>query len=107
MRNKNNLAQKYINEVKFLFPVIRKTEKIYLQQMKQNIEDYCEQSSVSTMEELYEEFGAPQDVVYTYYSVMDMSIIFSYIRYQRILKFFLIAACVIMVFFTIFMALIL
>lgn len=105
--SKTNLSQKYINDIKLLFPVIRKTEKTYLQQMKQNIDDYCEQSTVSSMEELYEEFGKPQEVVYNYYSMMDMMPLFSYIRLRRILKLFLIFVCAIIFAITLFSSVIL
>lgn len=84
-----NLSKKYINDVKVLFPVIRKKEKVYLQHMRQNIDDYCENEIVSSMEELYEEFGKPQDIVYNYYSIIDTEQLFLFIRLRRILKYFL------------------
>ena len=85
-KQKNNFAQKYMNNVKALFPLIRKQERIYLRQMRQNIDDYCEISTVSSLEELYEEFGSPQDVVYNYYSIMDASQLFTMIRFHQIIK---------------------
>lgn len=85
-KKKNNFAKKYTNNVKALFPLIRKQEHIYLHQMKQNIDDYCDTTPVSSLEELYEEFGNPQDVVYNYYSIMDASQLFSMIRFHRIIK---------------------
>lgn len=90
-----SLSKKYMKYVKFLFPVIRKREKIYLKQMKQNIDDYCETVSVSTMIELYEEFGKPQDVVYNYYSTMDAEQLFSFFRFRRIVRNFFNVVCLI------------
>lgn len=91
----NNYSQKYINNVKALFPITRKEERNYLRQMKQNIDDYCAESAVSSMEELYLEFGKPQDVVHDYYSMVDIIPLFTYIRLRRIIKYFLTFFCVI------------
>lgn len=93
-----NLSQKYTNNVKALFPLKRKQERIYLRQMKQNIDDYCENTAVSSLEELYEEFGSPQDVVYNYYSIMDASQLFFMIRFHQIIKYISITIILIIIF---------
>ncbi len=86
-----NLSKKYVKDVKTLFPIVRKKEKNYLRQMKCNIDDYSENTEVSSMEALYEEFGKPQEVVYNYFSVLDSKELFSFIRLRRIIKYFLTA----------------
>lgn len=106
-RNNNNFSQKYINNIKTLFPVIRKKEKIYLRQMKQNIDDYCTGTIVSSLEELYQEFGEPQDVVHSYYSMTNMLPLFTYIRLRRIIKYLLTFICVIIFAVTIYICTIL
>ncbi len=94
-QTKNNFSKKYMDDVKTLFPIIRKSEKAYLRQMKQNIADYCEQSTVSSVDELYEEFGKPQDVVYDYFSMMDITQLLSHIHLRRTIKHFFTAICAI------------
>lgn len=102
LTKKTNFSRKYMNEVKVLFPIIRKTEKTYLRQMKQNIDDYCEQATVSSMEDLYEKFGKPQDIVCHYYSIMDMAQFFSHIHLRRTIKSFLAFICVVIFAITLF-----
>lgn len=104
MKSNNNsvLIKKYMRNVKGLFPIMRKNERLYLKKMKQNVDDYCEYTSVSSMEELYGEFGKPQDIVYNYYSMIDTESLFSYIRLRRLLKYLLVSMCVILFAFTIY-----
>lgn len=101
------LIKKYMRDIKGLFPVIRRDDRLYLKKMRQNIDDYCESYSISSMEELYEEFGKPQDIVYGYYSMIDTAPLFSYIRFRRLLKYFLASVCVILFAFTVYNCMIL
>lgn len=106
-QTKSNFPQKYVREIKALFPIIRKQEKSYLKQMKHNIDDYCEQTTVSSMDELYEEFGKPQDVVHSYYSMMDLTLLFSHISLHRLIKRILTCVCIIAFAITVFAGVIL
>lgn len=103
----NPFSHKYIHDIKALFPIIRRTEKIYLRQMKQNIDDYCTCYPVSSMEEIYLEFGKPEDVVHDYYSLMDMAPLFTSIRIRHTIKNFLTFICVILFAITLFVCAIL
>lgn len=80
---------------------------MYLRQMKQNIDDYCTGTTVSSLEELYQEFGEPQDVVHSYYSMTNMLPLFTYIRWRRIIKYLLTFICVIIFAVTIYICTIL
>jgi len=82
----DSLSKKYLGEVKLLFPILRKEEKAYLRKMKHNIDDFCENSSVQSIDDIYDEFGKPQDVVNDYFSMMDVSAFISCIRFRKILK---------------------
>ena len=68
----NNLCKQYIKNAKTLFPIIGKTEKEYLKKLELNVQDYCEESSVSSIEELYRDFGSPSEVVNSYFSSVDL-----------------------------------
>ncbi|MCR5829002.1 MAG: hypothetical protein K6F93_01460 [Lachnospiraceae bacterium] len=82
----DSLSKKYLSEVKLLFPILRKEEKTYLRKMRHNIDDYCENSSVQSIDDIYNEFGKPQDVVNDYFSMMDVSSFISSVRFRKILK---------------------
>lgn len=95
-------AQAYIKNVKILFPIVRRQERTYLRQMKQNIEDYCADNHVSSPEELYQEFGSPQETVCNYYSMIDIVPLMKQILLRRIAKYFLIFISVLLFSFTVF-----
>lgn len=106
-QQKTKFSEKYINNVKMLFPFIRKSEKTYLRQMRQNIDDYCACTSISSIEELYKEFGEPQDVVYHYFATVNTQQFFSFIRLRRIINHFLIYLGVVLFAVTLFFCIIL
>ena len=89
----NSLSQKYVQEVKMLFPILRKEEKDYLKKMKQNLDDYCENIPIQSIEDLYNEFGKPQDVVYDYFSITDIASLISSIHIQKIMRRVICFAC--------------
>ena len=68
------------------FPIVGKAEKKYLRNLKSNLEDYCEEKSVTSLEELYQGFGAPSEVVNTYYSSVDIDYILGQIKRTRIIR---------------------
>lgn len=86
---KINYAKKYMKEIRLLFPATGREENKYLKQMKANLQDYCESNTVTSVDELYAEFGEPQDVVYGYYSIVDRSRFFSYIHLRKAITAFL------------------
>ncbi len=47
------LCQQYISDVKSFFPSIRRKEKIFIKNLKNDVECYCEENTVNTISELY------------------------------------------------------
>ena len=82
----DNISKQYIKNVKVFFPIVGKAEKKYLRNLKSNLEDYCEEKSVTSLEELYQGFGAPSEVVNTYYSSVDIDYILGQIKRTRIIR---------------------
>lgn len=84
------LKKTYLNEVRSLFPILRKEEKVFLQKMEANVDDFLENeeapSDLGSMEGFYKTFGEPKDVVYQYYSALDLEPLFSAVRMRRFLK---------------------
>ncbi len=81
--------KRYIREIKALLPLMRKDEKRYLNNMKQNLEDYCFDRKDITINALYEEFGEPHEIVYNYYLSIDTSAFLAKVRVRRRVTIFL------------------
>lgn len=82
----DNLAKQYIKNAKALFPLMNKDEKKYFGKLSINVEDYCEAKSVSSMEDLYRDFGTPADVANSYFSNADLDYILKQIKRTKIIK---------------------
>ncbi len=82
----NTLCKQYIQNVKALFPTIRKSEREYLKRLEKNLAEYCEENEASTLQELYKNFGAPADVVNSYYSTADIDYLCKQIRISKMVK---------------------
>ena len=78
------IKEEYINEIKFLFPDIRKEERQYLQGLSKNIDEYLDTGEhfdeMSSKESFYLFFGNPSDIVHQYYSNMNINVFCSYLR---------------------------
>ena len=48
----NRLCKQYISQVKLLLPTIGKSERNYLATLTSNLEDFCEDTSPQTMDDL-------------------------------------------------------
>ena len=81
-----NLCQKYISDVKSFFPVMGKEEKKYLANLKNTVEEYCNEENITTIDKLYEGFGYPHDVVCSYYSKTDIQEIIKQISHTKYIK---------------------
>ncbi len=81
----NKLCNEYISEVKALFPIIRKSERDYIKKIKVDIENFCEEAEVTTKQELYENYGRPNDVVNNYLSTVETEYIAKQISIKRLI----------------------
>jgi uncharacterized membrane protein len=87
----NNLCKQYIKNAKVLFPVVGKAEKEYFKNLELNVKDYCVETSVSSLEELYKDFGTPSEVANSYFSNANIDYILKQIKRTKIIKITLIA----------------
>lgn len=78
--------QQYTEQIKMLFPLMDKPEKDYLNKMAVQVKDYCEDNQVESLENLYENFDRPEDVVREYYSIMDTEDIITRIKRTKLLR---------------------
>lgn len=82
----DKLSKQYVKTVKSFFPMYGKGERKYLKSLELNIVDFCEEASISDLDELYEKFGNPSEVVNTYYTSMDTNYILKQISRTKLLR---------------------
>lgn len=91
------LRKQYVHKIESLFPIIGRPERKYIKTMEINIDDYLSDSPDCTLEGLYKEFGQPEDVLNSYYSMMDTDHIIKRIRIAKYLKALVIALIAILI----------
>lgn len=82
----NNLCKQYTSSVKELFPIMGKAEKRYILSLKEDINAYCEEENIETLDKLYEKYGSPNNIVNSYFSVSDTTEIIKRIRISKWIK---------------------
>ena len=87
----NRLCKQYISQVKLLLPTFGKSEKNYLTTLTSNLEDFCEDTSPQTMDDLYKEFGSPVDTVNSYISTLPTETLIKRIRTSKYIRCLIVA----------------
>lgn len=87
----NRLCKQYISQAKLLLPTIGKSEKNYLTTLTSNLEDFCEDTSPQTMDDLYKEFGSPVDTVNSYISTLPTETLIKRIRTSKYIRCLIVA----------------
>ncbi len=67
----NKLCKKYISQVKTLFPMLGKDERKYIDSLAANVEDYCVEEDIDSIDSLYIRYGTPAEVMTNYFSVIN------------------------------------
>ena len=63
----NRVCKIYVKNVKSAFPIIGKSERLYIKKLQNYLEEYCNEYNISSLEELYKNFGTPDDVINSYF----------------------------------------
>lgn len=82
----NKICKEYISEIKSLFPMNRRMEKTYLKKMTTDVADFCEENNIATIEELYQNYGTPEDVVHNYVSALNRKDLVNHINTAKLVK---------------------
>lgn len=90
----NKICKEYVLEIKAMFPIRRKQERIYIKSLISDIESFCEEANVETKKDLYNKYGLPNDVVNNYLSTLNTTHIAKHIKTTRFIKILLIALLV-------------
>ena len=68
---KNKFTRQYINSIKLLLPLYGSEERTFLNSLNNYINVFFRDRKISSVNELYDEFGYPQEVVHNYLSSID------------------------------------
>lgn len=68
----NKLCKKYISSLKYLFPVTKSREKKYIENLKIELLNFIEDNNITSIDELYEKYGSPGDIISDYYSATNL-----------------------------------
>lgn len=82
----NKLCKKYISSVKSLFPILGREERKYIKNLKSEIENFIEDNEITAMEELFQKYGSPNEIISNYYSEMSLDNMLKKINKKRLLK---------------------
>lgn len=68
---KVDLPKKYIQSIRLFLPLNRKAEKMYLKKLKAHVDSFCDDNNSISDEQIFEEFGTPQENAYNYLTTLD------------------------------------
>lgn len=95
--NDKRIINRYIREIRHLLPTVRQSEKTFLADIRQSIDDYYETAGIISFETLTSEFGEPKDLVSNYILAKDAEILRKELNFSKYIKYtFCIAAVAIM-----------
>ncbi len=81
-----NICKAYVSQVKAILPIWGKKEKAFVKKLHNDLCDYCEDNNVTTINELYKDFGTPQEFVFDYISLMEPDIISKKINTVKLIR---------------------
>lgn len=82
----NHHIKKYLKQVKILLPIYSKQEKRFLKDLKNDIIEYSNTNSETTLEDLINEFGSPNVVVHDYIESVDLDYIIKRISVRKVVS---------------------
>lgn len=99
-RTEKRFTKKYINEIRSLLPFSGKKERFFLNSMKKKILSYSVISEVNCMDDIYNEFGFPQEAVFNYISAMENKSLLETLKKSRKIHRLIVIICIIVFFAT-------
>lgn len=81
--NKENAARDYIRQVKAIFPLYGRERKRFINDLKEAVESYIEDTKDGSYEGIVKHFGSPAEVVSDYIEGMDSEALYRKIIFRR------------------------
>lgn len=82
----NHETRKFLKQVKNLLPIFSKQEKRFLKDLENDISEYFNVHPNSTVEDIANEFGTPNDIVHDYIESIDLDYIIKRISTRKIVR---------------------
>lgn len=82
----NKDVKKYLKDVKLLFPIFSKFERMYYQQLKDNLLKKFNNSH-ATYDDIVEEIGEPFELVQAYYEEVDTQQLIKKLKKQKWIRY--------------------
>lgn len=97
----NSNVVKYLKDVKSLFPVFQKEEKVFFSKLKQTIEKETNQSTM-TYQDCIDKFGDPKDIIVDYYEEMNSDNLLKRVYNQHMFRriFYVLCIAIVIISFT-------
>lgn len=93
--------KKYLRNCRRLFPIYGSYERQFMKKLKAQIENYLEDTTDASYDDIVAQFGSPTEVVISYYENVDEDALLKKANFVKQLRFFFIGLLVILiVFFT-------
>ena len=89
-------TKKYIKEIRTLLPFYGKEERIFLNTIKRNVSSFCRTLEKCDMNDIYEEFGFPQEAVFNYLSVIESESLYDALKKSKIMRRTISIVCIIL-----------
>ncbi|HHW94748.1 MAG TPA: hypothetical protein GX736_02320 [Mogibacterium sp.] len=84
--NRQTELKEYLHRIKILLPIYKKTEKKFISELSQSINDYLEDNPDTTMLEIEEQFGSPMEIAQSYMNSMDTDVLIKRLSVVRVLR---------------------
>lgn len=77
-----------MSEIKAFFPVITKNERKFLKIIANSVDEYCLDNQNTSIEDIYEQFGSPQETINNYITTTTNSLkpYFKKVKQARLFK---------------------
>lgn len=82
----DKICKEYLGDVKALFPIVKKQEKIFLKKLSTDVEQFCEDANINSKLDLYDNYGTPYEVVSNYLSTVDTDYILRQLRVSKLIR---------------------
>ncbi len=82
----NKICKEYMGNVKALFPIVKKQEKLFLKKLSTDVEQFCEDANINSKLDLYDNYGTPYEVVSNYLSTVDTDYIVKQLRVSKLVR---------------------
>lgn len=83
----NTIAKEFSKNAKIFFPIYGAKEKEYLKNLESNIEDFCEDNNIDSLDDLYSKYGTPSDVAHSYFSACSSEYILNKLKIAKTIKY--------------------